>query len=332
MNPKMKQKILEFIQQNYKYTQYDSFNYHPEERHVITYLKSHNYPAYLGCYFDKNDKGTEEIYGTISAHPLNIDLYRKNRTLIKIHKDNTYENIVYYTENVCADFNRRNTGITPTMMSTMIHRVRHTSNVSMISIFKRENTKDVTPFIVPLVRYPIHVYKIENWFHKSFELHATCKLLEVSPQNIHLLYAFLHNNKSKYFDAYIYPDMTNVIELLKNESIFITMVMMGDEICSIYFFKDGATSYNGKTTIECIGSINVNQTMQFFVQGFYVSLETLVKKHKFQVLHMENLSHNVKLTKLIMRMNTPFIENESSWFFYNFCFREMGPKKVFILN
>ena len=318
-------KITKFIRDNYKDSSYDAYKYDLTEVNFFSYLVSHNSAAYLGCYYNANN----DILGTITAHPLNIHIKNDGKQ-INLHNDTNYQNIVYYVDNLCVDYNSRNQKIAPYLIRTLYHKIRHTNYTTKVALFKRENFNNY--FIKPLTTYQTNIYKIENWFNESFDITPQCKVLEISEQNIHLLYNFLYNNHHKFFDVFIYPDMTNIIELIKQKCLHIQMIMKGDMICSIYFFKNNCTIYGNKKTIECIGTINNNQSMNFFTQGFYHILENLSNKYEYKMLQLEEISHNKKLNEYVIRLNTPIIITTQTWFFYNYKYRYIDSKKIFILN
>ena len=78
-------------------------------------------------------------------------------------------------------------------MDTLVHKVRHTNNVSKIFISKRDNITN--EFIIPLTSYRFSIYKIKHWFSNSFEIHPSSRLLEITPQNIHFFYSYLFSVK-----------------------------------------------------------------------------------------------------------------------------------------
>lgn len=324
LNDDILKNIAEFLSNNYKTTNYDGFKYSTTSKHFHCSLINHNSPSYIGIYYKDN-----VIKGTITSHPLNIDIYENKKPII-IHDDPNYENVVNYVDNLCVDFEERKQDMAPSLIRTIYHKIRHTNFTTKIALFKRENFK--SSYVVPLVSYETAIYNIENWFHKKIKIHDECKVLKVSSQNIHLLYAFMYNNKKDFFDIVIYPDMTNIIELLNNDIMFIYMLMRGDDICSVYFFKDATTLYNDKTTVECVASINAKQTHNFFVQGFYHVLENLHSSHHFNNLHFEVLGHNTILYKLLSKANTPFIISNTALVLYNYKYKEVDAKRVCMLG
>ena len=107
--------IANFLSKNYKTTNYDGFKYSTSSKHFHCPLVNHNSPSYIGIYY--ND---DIIKGTITSHPLNIDIYENNKPII-IHDDPNYENVVNYVDNLCVDFEERKQDLAPTLILSLIH-------------------------------------------------------------------------------------------------------------------------------------------------------------------------------------------------------------------
>ena len=150
-------------------------------------------------------------------------------------------------------------------MDTLVHKVRHTNNVSKIFISKRDNITN--EFIIPLTSYRFSIYRIKHWFSNSFDIHPSSRLLEITSQNIHFFYSYLFSVKDR-FTAFIYPDMTNLMELLKQKCMHIYVILKNDKIFCSYIFKNDTTKYHDDSAVMCIGSINDGQTDQFFYARF----------------------------------------------------------------
>ena len=300
-----------FLRENYQYTTYDKFKYTITSTQFISTFLSYNNNAYIGMYYDVN----RELTGVVGSFPLNIDLLRPDKTIIQIHNNVNFENIVYCNDYLCIKMGSRKKDITPKIMDTLVHKVRHTNNISKIFISKRENITN--EFIIPLTSYRFSVYRIKHWFTNKFDIHDSSKLLEINPQNIHMFYSYLFGVKER-FSAFIYPDMSNLIELLKQRCIHIYVILKQEKIFCSYIFKNDTTKYHDDSSVMCIGSINDGQTDQFFIQGFYHIMEKLHKTYDYNILHLEEISDNVKLNNLVMKCNTPFMTNRSGWFLYNY--------------
>jgi len=320
--------ISKFISDNYADNNNScDFTYNLSLDTFNAIMDGHNYPIYAAIYSIMN---TDEHLGAITAQPLNIELYNKGRYPRLIHDDPTYENIVYYVDNLCVKLEHRGEKIAPQLIQTLNNFYRTNNTVSMISLFKRET--QLPDYIIPLTTYFTYQFNIATWFNKPFELHPSVKLLEITQQNIQLLYAFLFKYKSHYFKCFIYPELTNICSQMKVGNIFIMAIMSGDNICSVYFYRNANVEYKGDKTIECIGSINCNQTLSFFITGFYYSLQGLTEKHEFKYLHYENISHNTLMCKSILKHNSPVNYSNTGWYLYNYIHPTLDSKIMFILN
>ena len=318
-------KCSAFLRENYQYTAYDKFKYTITSTQFISNFLSHNGNAYIGMYYDEN----KELEGVTGSFPLNIELRRSDNTVMQIHNDLNFENIVYCNDYLCIKMGSRKKEIAPKIMDTLVHKVRHTNNVSKIFISKRDNIKN--EFIIPLTSYRFSIYRIKHWFTNSFDIHSSSRLLEITPQNIHFFYSYLFSVKDR-FTAFIYPDMTNLMELLKQNCMHIYVILKNSKIFCSYIFKNDTTKYHDDSTVMCIGSINDGQTDQFFMQGFYHILEKLHKDHGYNVLHLEEMGDNTKLNNLVMKGNTPFITNRSGWFLYNYMHPKIDSQQALIIN
>ena len=306
--------IQTFLTTNYKQESISDYIYTP--LHLTAYLKGHNNPVFIGIYKDNTAMvKNNEMIGCITAYPLNI---LSKKTPIKT---------VYYVDNLCVKTDMRSKNIAPQMIATIYDHFRKNTDSTKIAIFKRENFCD--NYIVPVICYHTSLYHIDNWFHRKYQLHASAKVLDVSKQNINLLYSFIYTNTN--LELIILPELSNVECLIDDEQLFIKLLIVDEQISAMYVFRDSNTMYNGARTIECIGSINNQKNTNFFVNGFFFVLEELYTKHKFKILQMENQSHNYIITKKIQKKWTPYHVVPIAWFFYNYIFPQQSPNTTLIL-
>ena len=90
------------FKRNYQYTHYDKFKYTITSLEFISSFLSHNGNAYIAMYHN-HDK---ELLGISGSFPLNIDLRRSDNTIIQIHNDVNFENIVYCNDYLCIKMGR----------------------------------------------------------------------------------------------------------------------------------------------------------------------------------------------------------------------------------
>jgi len=308
------QKIQTFLMNNYKNSNNPDYIYAP--LHLNAYLKGHNSPAFIGIYKDNTASvKTGEIVGCVTANPLNI-----------ISKK-TPVNYVYYVDNLCVKNDMRGKNITPQMIATLYHHLRSNTNITKIALFKRENFS--TNYIVPLVSYNTSLYHIDTWFNHKYPLHSAAKVLDVSKQNINLLYSFIYSQT--HLELFIFPELSNVECLIEAKQLFIKLLIVDAQISAVYIFRDSNTLYNGVKTIECIGSINNQNNLAFFINGFFHVLEDLYSNHAFKILQMENQADNTILSKKILEKWSPYYMVPIAWFFYNYIFPRQSSENTLIL-
>lgn len=306
--------IQTFLINNYKQHNISDYIYAPI--HLKEYLKGHNSPVFVGIYKDNTAIiKTSEMIGCVTAYPLNII---SKKTPIKS---------VYYVDNLCVKSDMRGKNIAPQMIATLYHHFRNNTNTTKIALFKRENF--TTNYIVPLVCYNSALYHIDNWFTHNYALHSAAKVLDVSKQNINLLYSFIYSQT--HLDMLIFPELSNVECLIEAKQLFIKLLIVDKQISAVYVFRDANTLYNGVKTIECIGSINNQKNIAFFVNGFFYVLEDLYSKHKFKILQLENQADNNIIYRNISKKWTPYYQVPIAWFFYNYIFPQQSPVNTFIL-
>jgi len=204
-----------------------------------------------------------------------------------------------------------------------------------VSLFKRE--EELTG-IIPLTIYKTYCFNMSRWTRPD-NLHSQISLITCDKQNIYYFYNFLSNsieNKNKpKFDIIIYPEISNLIELIITKNIFIKMLVIDGEIEAVYIFRKTCTFIEkDKEIISCIGSINGNKlTNDEFIQGFKISLWSIIKEHNnFKYLTIEDISDNTCIINNICIKTHPVVISPMAYFFYNFAYNPFKSNKCFIIN
>jgi hypothetical protein len=315
------------VQQHYFINKENKF--YPKQENIINYFKGHNNPCYISFYSKPNilyetktnniieDK---KIIGVITSRPLNV-------SIIKSNKINNFS--VYYVDYLCVDKYYRKQNIAPQLIQTHEYNQRHYNKNIVVSLFKRE--EELTG-IIPLTIYKTYCYNISNW-SKSLELNPSIKLLKGDSQNIYYLYNFLKENIYKW-SAIIIPEMSNILELIKSNNIFVRMLVYNNEIQSFYIFKKTCTYIEKeKEIISCIASMKGSKlTNKEFINGFFVSLWSIKEENKdFKYLSIENISDNHILINSNM-INNLIVVSSYAYYFYNFAYQPFDSSKVLIIN
>lgn len=298
--------LTSFIKANYLSNKNEK--YEPTSNAIIDYFKFHNDKSYVSLNY--HNKG---LKGIMTTRPLDCIIDDKELKL-------------YYVDYLCVHKQHRKKGVAPKTIYThyVNHRNRHDNT---IFLFKREG--EVT-LIVPLTVYKTYIYDISRWDKKVEFDQPQIKPIILSQQTIHLFLEFINKIKLS-FDCYISPNLSNIIELCKQQHLFIIGIMINKQIVSLYVFRDTYTTYNGINSIEFNNSYN-ETSEEIFTVGFFKCINMINNIKQFNNLIIENLSNNDIIINILHRKYSPIFTTISSYYFYNFAYTPKYSNDVFILN
>ena len=308
------------------YLQNKENKYIPKKNNIMPYFEGHNSNCYFTFYTENEllaDIKTnttitaDKIIGVITCRPLNI--YIKYKKLFK-HMN------VYYIDYLCVDKMQRKKGIAPQLIQTHEYNQRHLNKKIQVSLFKREG--ELTG-IVPICVYKTVGFKINN-IRIPADFIASFSLIECGKTNLHYLIDFL-KEKQPFFDIFILSEISNIMELIKTNNIWIYMIIKADEILCIYIFKKTCTTIGNNEVLSCIASINGYQDDKLFINGFKLALHAIIKKNNnFKYITIEDLSDNNDIINNLKKEILPFIVSPTAYFFYNFAISTVQSNKAFI--
>lgn len=320
-----KSRFVNFIRSNYLQNKENVFS--PKSENIIPYFKGHNAKPFISFYNEENlmldlKKGTmvedKKIVGIMSSRPIHIIINNND-------KDAKFD--AYYVDYLCVDKMYRKKGIAPQIIQTHEYNQRHLNKNIVVSLFKRE---DELTGIVPLCFYSTYGFSVNKWT-KPDELHSSYKMLEINPQNYHFLFDFIKNNNNK-FDIVINTEVTNIIELIKTNNIFIYVILLHDEIICAYFFRKTCIFIEkNMEVLSCFASIN-NGDDNIFIQGFKISFWKIAAEKYFGFAAIEEISHNNIIIDNLKIKTTPLIVSPTAYFFYNFAYPTFKSDRVLIIN
>ena len=143
------------------------------------------------------------------------------------------------------------------------------------------------------------------------------------------------NENIKKYDITIYPEISNLMELVTTKNMFVKMLVVNGNIVGAYIFKKSCTFIEkDKEIISCIASIcGEGLYREEFIQGFKVSLWSILKDHSnFKYLVVEDISDNNVLIENISIKTSPIITSPTAYFFYNFAYSPFKSEKCLIIN
>lgn len=335
----IKETLLERICQFIKiyYIQSSNTTYSPTKTNIIEYLKSCNQESYLTLY-EKNkllfEKGevtnsiSTDIVSVITARSMNITL--KNNPAFPL----------YYVDNLCVHPDYRKHGIAQQMIQTHYYNLRKNNKKIQVCLFKREGELNA---IVPLVAYKTTGYNIKNIsllnvLSLQNQNQHYLNIIEIGTSQLSLLLDFIYSQKNN-FDCIIMPDVSNILNMIKSENIYIYGVLTDNYLTAIYAFRKPNLYYEKEEAIECIMSIDgflKNNDDDSFIRGFNISLNKIKEKLKISILLLENTSSNNKITHylnnlFIIQKNNILFESPTAFFLYNYVSHSVPSEKILIL-
>ena len=336
-------KIVLLIQLNYLRNNENKFV--PKKENIMPYFIGHNTKTFWSYFIEpeilidnKTGKTIKEnkIIGVMTSRPLHVKI---NST----RKDAIFD--VYYVDYLCVHKGWRKKNIAPQMIQTHEYNQSLNNRNICVSLFKRE--EELTG-IIPLTVYKTYCFNMRNWGQPE-QLDARIVILTGDKQNMYYLYNFINemtknemtknevtiNVMTKKWDITIYPEISNLMELVATKNLFVKMLLIDGDIEAVYIFRKTCTFIEkDKEIISCIASINgTTLSSNEFIKGFKVALWTIIKEHtNFGYLTIEDLSDNRCLINNISVRTHPLVVSPSAYFFYNFAYSPFKSEKCLIIN
>ena len=323
----LKQLVL-LIRLNYLRNNENKFD--PKKENIVSYFIGHNQHSFWSYFVEpellidnKTGKTFEEhnIIGVITSRPLHV-IINNGR------KDAIFD--VYYVDYLCVHRGFRKKNIAPQMIQTHEYNQSYNNRKISVSLFKRE--EELTG-IIPLTVYKTYCFNMKNW-RQPDNLDIRINIITGDKQNMYYMYNFM-NDTNKKWDIIIYPEISNLIELVVTKNVFIKILVIDENIEAVYIFKKTCTFIEkDKEIISCIASIKgAVISMREFIKGFKVSLWSIIQEHKnFGYLIIEDISDNVDIISNISIRTHPIAVSPSAYFFYNFAYSPFKSKKCLIIN
>ncbi len=320
-------KMITFIKIHYLQNKDNFFS--PTSKNILPYFEANNQKSYISFYNEDyllidNKKNItideKQIVGIITSRPINI----------QINKSGSKNNfIAYYVDYLCVDKLYRKKGIAQQLIQTHHYNQSYSNKNICISLFKRE--EELTG-IVPLCVYNTYGFSVKKWT-KPLHLNAMYTLLKINSSNFHFLLDFIKNNNTN-FDIIINSDISNILELIQTQNVFIYTILFDNNIICAYFYRKSCTFIENKLEVlNCFASINQSlNNNEIFIQGFKISFWKIAEENKFGFAAIENVSHNNIIIQNLLIKTIPLIISPTAYFFYNFVYYTFKPEKVLIIN
>ena len=301
----------------------------------MPYFVGHNAKTYWSYFTEpdllidnKTGKTIEEtlIVAIMTSRPLHVKINNKR-------KDAIFD--VYYVDYLCVNKGWRKKNIAPQMIQTHEYNQSHNNRKICVSLFKRE--EELTG-IIPLTVYKTYCFNMANWGQPE-QLDARITLLSGDKQNIYYLYTLINepiiNTMNNKWDITIYPEISNLMELVATKNLFVKMLVIDGNIEAAYIFRKTCTFIEkDKEIISCIASINgPTLSRDKFIKGFKMALWSIIKEHRnFGYLVIEDISDNTCIINNICVKTHPLVVSPSAYFFYNFAYSPFKSERCLIIN
>ena len=297
--------------------------YNPKKNEILDFFKSHNRKSFVSLYFEYNgtyDKETNQyvfpkkLVACMTSRPLNCHI---NNNKFKTG----------YVDFLCVHKKERKKGLASKIIYTHYKKSREAGSED-IFLFKREGNVN---FIVPLTIYNAYMFDIAPFNKANLLLpnNIICKL--ITSANSRLLFNYLDIIKTK-FKCFIVPNYSNIKLQIEKNLLNICLLFDKTRPIGCYFFRNPQTSYDKKSSLECLASYCEQDYETIFVQSFQNCIVLLRKKIKFDLLCIENISNNNLLIKDIIKKSSTLWKVPMAYYFYNFIYRPFLSKNVFLLN
>lgn len=323
----LKQLVL-LIRLNYLRNNENKFD--PKKDNIMPYFVGHGTSTFCSYFMEQellidNKTGNtiedKNIISVITSRPLHVKINNGR-------KDAVFD--VYYVDYLCVHRGFRKKNIAPQMIQTHEYNQSYNNRKISVSLFKRE--EELTG-IIPLTVYKTYCFNMKKWGQPE-RLEERTSILTGDKQNMYYFYNFM-NETNKNWDIIIYPEISNLIELVVTRNVYIKMLVIDGNIESAYIFRKTCTFIEKeKEIISCIASIKgpIISTNNF-VKGFKSSLWSILKEHKnFGYLTIENISDNNCIINNISIKTQPTVVSPAAYFFYNFVYRPFKSEKCLIIN
>jgi len=324
-----KKQIVTLIRLNY--FRNNENKYDPKEENIVPYFIGHNTKTFWSYFVEpeilidnKTGKTIDDnkIIGAMTSRPLHVKINSSR-------KDSEFD--VYYVDYLCINKNWRKKNIAPQLIQTHEYNQSHNNKKISVSLFKRE--EELTG-IIPLTVYKTYCFNMKNWGPPE-QLNAKITILTGDKQNMYYLYNFINEVKNK-LDIIIYPEISNIMELVSTNNLFVKMLVIDSNIEAVYIFRKTCTYIEKeKEIISCIASIYNKDvlTIEEFIKGFKLSLWSIIKDHNnFRYLTIEDISDNTCIINNICLRTHPMVISPMAYFFYNFAYSPFKSEKCLIIN
>ena len=295
------------------------------QKDIDSYFSGHGEPSFISFFYEKmlkEDKTTmylPEPTGCMTSIPINM-------YYLPTLREPQYTKLpIYFMNHLTIYKDRDEVNMNRSLFQTHEYNQRVLNPTLQHSLFKKEGS--LYDGILPYVEWDTYLYKIRELTFPSLPPHMQVSLID--HKNDHMLFDFLtmqtqgdFQRQVCLFDTLILPDYSNLIELIKNQTLLIYCLYKGQDVLGVYFFKDILQQEEESEgfVIKLVASISNIEDSRTFYTGFLFSLQRLLKTHrKYKFISLDNCSHNFMLVDVWKsQMGNPIESSRSGYYLFNF--------------
>ena len=322
------QKYIRFIQK-YSAKNIKNIDIFPDYNSVFSNFHNHNLNCYISQYtedqflFDYHKKSTthhKNILGLITSRPLYIT-------------SDGSSFISYYIDFLCTKQSNKfkYENMIWELFQTHIYNQLHENNKYNTFIFtfskQLEGIRPLSKYHTYCFQlYPVNEKKNSAIIHQENNIYSHLNICKIHLENIHL---FLFHIKNNHFKITLTTYISNLYELIKNNTIEIYQLQNADQTMAIYIFKNNGYKYNHKNSIHCIGSMMIINDMNSFLYGFQLSCDKIQMTNDFLLLN--NISDNYHIIQYLKKTTKPLLDIPVYMYIWNFIHNTVKSSKMFLL-
>lgn len=192
-----------------------------------------------------------------------------------------------------------------------------------IGLFKREKQQQLS-CVKPLCSFHKYEFSVKKWNKPSDQLILSkYKLIPIGSSNFHLFTHFWSQiekkdedkNKKNFdfqFDFYIRLPFEIILQKIKDQELFVSLLIANDDIVAAYFFK--------KIEEKCLhsfASVNYCTDARVFIHAFKITFWNIANKNDCNRASIDATSHNSIIIQNIKIKTHPTAVTPYSYYFYN---------------
>ena len=308
LEAKKKELLIILLNKNYNY--YKNLDIHVGVKNVESLFMKHNDSSYITLNF-KNPKQKDKIISSIISKPIEGRFNNKKLN-------------IYFFDYMCYDKEEKKDVFFETLYT---HYKRHRdSNCVKYFLFRTYEKIEIS---TSLVSYPSYLVSIK-FFRKRIFSHCKNVKFEIVDSSNYRLFLEMFYSLYEVFDCFLHVNMAQLLSLLDEGYLYITIILLHNKPLACYFFKQTFSLYNKKPCMSLIGSYQNKVNEELFLEGFYNSIILINERSNFNNIIIESLGNNSKILKDVKKykiMET-FITH---YYLYNFIHKSFNPSKFLLI-